>query len=99
MQAEAVRKVRELHSRSKNISSSKLNKIQENTEYTTKENSHTKKAPQNPNLNNSNIKKTPNLIELLFNDSDKTLLIVLIVLLMDDKENFYIVLVLLYLLI
>jgi hypothetical protein len=57
--------------------------------------------PEPPRKDNSQnlIGNLPNLIDLVFKDSDKSLLIVLIILLMDDEENFMILLVLFYLLI
>ena len=43
--------------------------------------------------------KIPNLIDLIFKDKDKTLIIILIILLMDNEENFTLLLALFYLLI
>lgn len=98
MQAEAIKRVRELHSRSKSTAVQNLKKSESNNDSTQKSNFEKPVAVPISKHRHSSFKKMPNLVELLFSDSDKTLLIVLIILLMDDEENFSIVLVLLYLL-
>ncbi len=99
MQAEAIKRVKEMHSRSKPAPLTELNKKKPDD----KRQINKKEIEKSINIlphkqNNCKHEKCPGLIDMLFNDSDKSLLIVLIILLMDDKENFSIVLVLLYLL-
>lgn len=99
MQAEAIKRVKEMHSRSKPAPLTELNKKKSDDERQTNK-KETKKTfnTLSHKQNNCKHEKFPVLIDMLFSDSDKSLLIVLIILLMDDKENFSVVLVLLYLL-
>lgn len=99
MQAEAIKRVREMHMRSKSEAGkfSIKNKTKNDSKDKTNQPKITSDSYQKENKNKS--AKMPNLMSLLFSDNDRSLLIVLIVLLMDDEKNFYIIMVLLYLLI
>ncbi|MDO4504369.1 MAG: hypothetical protein Q4B84_04455 [Clostridia bacterium] len=101
MQLDAINKLKEIYSKSKNPI---------NSEKTSQKSSFDKKTTNHPNRNkmkaifsNNGLKnltgKIPNLIDLIFKDKDKTLIIILIILLMDNEENFTLLLALFYLLI
>ena len=98
MQAEAIKRLREMHMRSKSEPNrfSDKNKVKNDSKNKTNSSKISSDSSQKENKNKS--AKMPNLMNLLFSDSDKSLLIILIVLLMDDENNFYIIMVLLYLL-
>ena len=142
MQEEAIKRVKEMHSRSKpsnfsqamhpsvprsneknfqntekNDNTLKKRNVSEKHQYSQKRSSNfnmrkTKFIRDSPNKETQNtapppkntkqkslIGGLPNLIDLIFKDEDKSLLIVLLVLLMDNEENFTILLVIFYLLI
>lgn len=137
MQEEAIKRVKEMHARSKPIASpqqapARGKPASESVKFDDalkKENIFRKPNPLQRRNTNFNLRKTkivekissienanfksqpkkdcsnnilgnlPGLMDLIFKDSDKSLIIVLIVLLMDDEENFMILLVLFYLLI
>ncbi len=97
MQAEAIKRVREMHMRSK--SESGKFSIKNKTKNDSKDKTNQPKITSDSYQKENKSAKMPNLMSLLFSDNDRSLLIVLIVLLMDDEKNFYIIMVLLYLLI
>lgn len=142
MQEEAIKRVKEMHAKSKpsdfsqvanqsasypnekifqnaekNDNTIKKRNVFEKSQYSQKRNSNfnmrkTKFVNDSPPEENQDtapplknkrprslIGGLPNLIDLIFKDEDKSLLIVLLVLLMDNEENFTILLVLFYLLI
>ncbi len=76
---------------SKNLMAVKNLLLNENNNFA----QHTKK----PNPFNNIMSGLPNLVDVIFKDQDRSLLIVLIILLMDDEENFPLLLVIFYLLI
>ncbi len=100
MQTEAIKQAHEIHSRSKLLN---LNQ-KENLNFF-----QNKKHPRIPNLTKVKFKKSvsrkfkipnfSNLIDILFQDQDKTLIITLIIILMDNEENMGLIIVLFYLLI
>ncbi len=119
MQAEAIKRIKEMHLRSKNFDCATNNKnledkhtqkFSESNKKSAKDNSsHSlqinsffqKNSSKKYGYKNSKSKNKTftNLTELLFKDSDKSLIIILIIMLMDNDENFFMVLSLLYLLI
>lgn len=123
MQEEAIRRVKEMHARSKPGAPPTVQAAHEKAENTPQKPHFTQKRNSNFNLRKTRLIKNlsslgntnfqsqskksssdnifgnlPSFMDLIFKDSDKSLLIVLIILLMDDEENFMILLVLFYLL-
>ena len=101
MQLDAIKKIKEIYSKSKNpIDSEKTPQTSScNKKTTIQPNRNKMKAIFSTNGLKNLTGKIPNLIDLIFKDSDKTLIIILIILLMDNEENFTLLLALFYLLI
>lgn len=100
MQLDAINKIKEFYSKSKNPpnSNNPTKAFDDKTKPKIANKNKVKSAFSTNSLKNLT-GKIPNLIDLIFKDKDKTLIIILIILLMDNEENFTLLLALFYLLI
>lgn len=102
MQQEAVRRVRDMQQRAKNMSASRMNRQQNQPEH--HEEAQPNPEPPQPvsevDIQNETQEKKPNdILEGFFKDKEKSLILLLLVLLSGDEDNSGIMLSLLYLLI
>lgn len=100
MQQEAVRRVRDMQQRAKNISASRTGRQQApKTQDKLPEIYETESSepPEPPEISES--KKPNDILEVFFKDKEKSLILLLLVLLSGEEDNNGIMLALLYLLI
>lgn len=102
MQQEAVRRVRDMQQRAKNMSAARTVRQQQAPQQHEKlpENSEPEPLPEPPKQSEISDNKKPNdILEGFFKDKEKSLILLLLVLLSGEDDNNGIMLALLYLLI
>ncbi len=97
MQQEAVRRVRDMQQRAKNISASRTGRQQAPKTQDKLPDIHETEPPEPPEISES--KKPNDILEGFFKDKEKSLILLLLVLLSGEEDNNGIMLALLYLLI
>lgn len=97
MQQEAVRRVRDMQQRAKNISASRTGRQQAPKTQDKLPEIHETEPTEPPEISES--KKPNDILEGFFKDKEKSLILLLLVLLSGEEDNNGIMLALLYLLI